>query len=145
MKTYIITEEMFLKIKGYLHNNNNDVTFGDLNLLRKALDIISHQNKEEVDKYKVKAYRIRHIPTGLYYSPGDVHLSKIGKIFNYTPKLKNYKNIKISIHCVKPSPVSIKMLTHFGVDIKSIWDGQHYGRYSEYLNVPETDWEIEEI
>lgn len=26
-------------------------------------------------------YRIKHVPTGLYYKPGDINLSKTGKIY----------------------------------------------------------------
>ena len=29
----------------------------------------------------MKRYRIKHVPTGLYYKPGEVNLSKNGKVY----------------------------------------------------------------
>lgn len=29
----------------------------------------------------MKPYRIKHVPTGLYYKPGEVNLSKNGKVY----------------------------------------------------------------
>lgn len=35
-------------------------------------------------------YRIKHIPTGLYYKPGEVNLSKTGKVYQTANNILTY-------------------------------------------------------
>lgn len=35
-------------------------------------------------------YRVKHIPTGLYYKPGETNLSKNGKIYQTGANILNY-------------------------------------------------------
>ena len=38
----------------------------------------------------MKPYRIKHIPTGLYYKPGEVNLSKNGKVYTAEVNVFSY-------------------------------------------------------
>ena len=55
----------------------------------------------------MKAYRIKHVPTGLYYKPGIPNLSKKGKIYGHGGDAltfwKGYEEIPCTIK--RPSPI----------------------------------------
>lgn len=96
MKVYIITEEMFGKLEKYFNNvtkatriKDDETVYKNISLIATLLDIVKRQAEKEEDlkKSKVTGYRLKHIPTGLYYKPGSVHLNNRGKIFNYKPRL----------------------------------------------------------
>lgn len=38
----------------------------------------------------MKPYRVKHIPTGLYYKPGEVNLSKRGKVYQTSNNILTY-------------------------------------------------------
>jgi hypothetical protein len=54
----------------------------------------------------MKPYRIKHIPTGLYYKPGEVNLSKNGKIYQTGANILNYLvDDVVRITCRKDSKI----------------------------------------
>lgn len=90
----------------------------------------------------IKLYRLKHKPTGLYFTPskGNGNLSKKGKIYiNRIPSLDWVKNIRIKIFNFKKDPSGInKMICEFfNIDYNK-------GFVDKYVKSNIDDWIIEE-
>lgn len=92
----------------------------------------------------MKVYKIKHIPTGLYFTPnkGSGNFSAKGKIYTSLPSLKWLdKNMRIIFYKESANrKVNRILIEHFDIDIVQ-------PRYviDELVKVPLTDWEIIEI
>lgn len=52
----------------------------------------------------MRPYRIKHIPTGLYYKPGDISLSQTGKVYLSNSNILTYATgDEICISCRRGS------------------------------------------
>lgn len=105
----------------------------------------------------MKFYRVKHIPTGLYYQPvqSNCHLSLKGKVYQRTPNLKNLTKLFIEF----------TGMAWWSSNFDKVPYDKRYGKIIEYFNVkpskkgyqrteawngfwvdiPESDWQIEEI
>lgn len=91
----------------------------------------------------MKLYKLKHLPTGLFFTPskGSGNLSSKGKIYiNRKPELKWVESIRIVFY---PNPVSKsqknkKLLEFFQIDVNK-W------RIDECFKTNPEDWEIIEI
>ncbi|MBQ3690164.1 MAG: hypothetical protein II937_09965 [Bacteroidales bacterium] len=87
----------------------------------------------------VRLYRILHKPTGLYYKPGYVNLSKKGKVYTKKPSLK---------HCLQHWTGGAYWLG-IGEDLKPIMAAKAIPIKWEpcrlYIQVEESDLEIIEV
>jgi hypothetical protein len=86
-------------------------------------------------------YRLKHIPTGLYYTPskGNGNLSKRGKLYAGRKPNKGYcTSIRIKIWSMKSQPSGHHkvIVDYFGLDWKN-------GSIDTYVKTREEDWEIE--
>lgn len=93
----------------------------------------------------LKLYRIKHIPTGLFYTPlkgyGTGHLAFKGKVYTTKPNL-NHVSTKIQIPpTYKPKSKIIQLIIEkMGETVIEVDRNQIY----RYLNSPHSDWEITE-
>lgn len=58
-------------------------------------------------KSKVRAWKILHKPTGLYYTPGYVNLSKRGKTYSRKPSLAIMHGIRVSEDLMRSLPAGV--------------------------------------
>ena len=91
----------------------------------------------------MKAYRLKHIPTGLYFTPSKSsgNLSVKGKIYiDRKPSLDWIKTIRIKIWSFRKDPTgkSKKICDIFGIDYNG-------GYVDTYVRTNISDWVIEEI
>lgn len=91
----------------------------------------------------MKAYRLKHIPTGLYFSPSKAtgNLSVKGKVYiDRKPSLDWVKTIRIKIWSFKkdPSGKSKTICEFFNIDYNS-------GYVDKYVKTNLNDWIIEEV
>lgn len=86
----------------------------------------------------MKSYKIKHIPTGLYYRPkvghfsGDqTHLSERGKVYSK----------------IQPTPSSRVAVSDSQVKKYNLIDAKHseysYDKTQKYLEAKKTDWALE--
>ena len=90
----------------------------------------------------MKVYKIKHIPTGLFYKPsqGNGNLSKNGKIYQQLPSIKKIQHIKIKICTFRKEAIGTnKILQDY---FKFDWNN---GYVDLYFDVPQSDWEIIEF
>lgn len=105
----------------------------------------------------MKFYRVKHIPTGLYYQPvqQNCHLSLKGKIYQRTPNLKNLTKLFIeftgmaywssNFSKVPHDKRYSKIIEHFNVK-PSKKDYQRSEAWNGFwAEIPESDWQIEEL
>lgn len=87
-------------------------------------------------------YKIRHKPTGLYFTPsrGSGNLSFKGKIYASKPNLEWTTLIRIKIYSNKnnPSKRNHMIISFFKLD----WNS---GNIDKYVKTNKEDWEIIEI
>lgn len=88
-------------------------------------------------------YKLKHIPTGLYYTPskGSGNLSTKGKIYiNQKPKLEWCKAIRIKFSSFRAEPKGKHKIIcdYFKIDFKN-------GFVDIYIQTNLEDWVIEEL
>lgn len=88
----------------------------------------------------MKPYRIRHIPTGLYYKPGETNLSKTGKVYMTSGNILTYTDNPYVI-------VSTRVASKIYKETKDciVWVSQTYGRNLMTARIPKNQFEIEEL
>jgi len=90
----------------------------------------------------MKVYKLKHIPTGLYYTPskGSGNLSKTGKIYSKTPLIEWCLTIRIKIYSWKKQPTGHHktIVDYFNLN----WNN---GRIDTYIKTKPEDWEIVEL
>lgn len=92
----------------------------------------------------MKVYKIKHIPTGLYFTPskGSGNLSINGKVYVSRPNLDWCKTIRVKFHLYKdqkPNKRIKSLLNHFALEPK-------YGTlYDQYFKTNQSEWEIIEL
>lgn len=109
--------------------------------LADKLDVITmlrtayRKGQEEGKTDTVPTYRLKHIPTGLYYSPvrKNGNLTKIGKVYVRKP------NIGTGIYCTIRVYRSTKgvqtLINHFKIDTSLGYTNKRYF-------VPANEWEV---
>ncbi len=91
----------------------------------------------------IKVYRLKHKPTGLYYTPskGSGNLSKTGKSYvNRKPSIDWALTLRIKITSWKDKPNNHHKIIcdYFNID----WGN---GIIDRYFKTNVSDWEIEEL
>lgn len=91
----------------------------------------------------MKLYKLKHIPTGLYFTPskGSGNLSKKGKIYiDRIPSLDWVEIIRIKINTWKKQPSKINKIIcdYFNIDYNN-------GYVDKHLKTNKEDWVIEEV
>ncbi|MFW6310689.1 MAG: hypothetical protein ACOC1K_00475 [Nanoarchaeota archaeon] len=95
----------------------------------------------------MKAYRIKHKPTGLYFTPskGSGNLSKKGKIYASYPRLEwAGETIRIVLKTNtnrRSNKNQQKIIEYFGLS----QDQYSYYWIDTYFKCSLADWEVEEI
>ena len=90
---------------------------------------------------EMKLYKLKHIPTGLFFTPskGCGNLSTTGKIYiNRIPDLKWCETIRVKFYTDKKSKKNDKLIECFKIEIKNYIVDIHFKTSPE-------DWEIIEI
>lgn len=87
----------------------------------------------------MKPYRIKHVPTGLYYKPGEVNLSKNGKVYmTGTSALSTYTHA-IQVHVRKDSKI------HKSTEDKIAWKPAYHSSWFVSARIPIEQFVKEEI
>lgn len=89
----------------------------------------------------MKLYKLKHLPTGLYFTPsrGSGNLSTKGKVYiDRIPDLKWIETIRIVIYTNVVSNKNKILMETFDIDTE-MW------RIDKYFKTDPTDWEIEEL
>lgn len=91
----------------------------------------------------MKLYKLRHIPTGLFFTPskGNGNLSTKGKVYvDIIPRLEWIGNLKIVIWSSsgKMSKTHKLICDYFNLDFNG-------GMVNEYVKTNPEDWEIIEL
>lgn len=84
-------------------------------------------------------YRIKHIPTGLYYKPGEVNLSKTGKVY------QTGCNVLTTYHNHIPVSVPKGSKIHEATKDKIQWEPRRYKSYVCIASLPIIEFEKEEL
>lgn len=102
----------------------------------------------------MKFYRVKHIPTGLYYQPvqSECNLSLQGKVYQRPPAPHTLKELFIEFKYYwrgcewfeKNKRYKI-IIDYFNVkpEMSSAWNKNVYNHFK--ANIPESDWQIEEL
>lgn len=72
----------------------------------------------------MKPYRIKHVPTGLYYKPGNPNLSKRGKVYGLNVNVLSYIKENVICRIRINSPGHIALLK---AECKIAWSTKKYG------------------
>lgn len=85
-------------------------------------------------------YRIKHIPTGLYYKPGEVNLSRTGKVYQTANNILTYV-------CRGVVPVEVRKGSKIHEDTKDKiqWESSRYHPWHVGAKLPITEFEKEEL
>ena len=90
----------------------------------------------------MNVFKLKHKPTGLFYTPskGNVNLSKTGKIYAKKPKIEWALTLRIKIYSWKKYPTNHHktIVDYFGLDWKN-------GSIDTYVKTNYEDWEIVEL
>ncbi|MFW6247250.1 MAG: hypothetical protein ACOC22_03715 [bacterium] len=90
----------------------------------------------------MKVFKLKHIPTGLFYTPskGSGNLSKTGKIYSKKPDVKWALVLRIKIFSFKQKPTNHHktIVDYFGLDWRN-------GSIDTYVKTNYEDWEIVEL
>lgn len=89
----------------------------------------------------MKPYRIKHIPTGLYYKPGVSNLSKNGKVYMTSGNILTYTDTPPYV------VVSIRVASKIYKETKDYisWVSQTYGRNLMTARISKNQFEKEEL
>lgn len=82
-----------------------------------------------------KPYRIKHVPTGLYYKPGSINLTKTGKVYVSGGSILTMMSAYDYINCSVTNLKHKKLLEESGLE-ESSWS-----RYK----IPKSQFIIEEL
>lgn len=88
----------------------------------------------------MKLYKLKHLPTGLFYTPskGSGNLSVKGKVYvGIVPKLDWCTRVRIKIYTNKNSKKNQLLISYFNLDTLVYVD--------DYFKTLPSDWEIIEI
>lgn len=91
----------------------------------------------------MKLYKLRHNPTGLFYTPskGSGNLSKNGKIYiGRKPDIKYGLVCTVKICSAKKKPTGVHKIICDYFNLK--WNN---GYVNEYVKTNQSDWEIIEL
>jgi len=91
----------------------------------------------------MKLYKIKHIPTGLYYTPsrsGIGNFSIVGKVYSSLPKIKT--DVRVIVKNTKGVKGKYPALIDY-FKIKPNKKG--YYNYDERIKTKKSEWEIKEI
>ena len=89
----------------------------------------------------MKLHRVKHIPTGLYYQPGESNLSEKGKIYqNNQDCLMNGYGDRLGLSMLKTSKILKKHPEWFADWEEANWDHKRI-----FKNFNFSDFEREEI
>lgn len=88
----------------------------------------------------MKPYRIKHIPTGLYYKPGEVNLSKNGKVYQTANNILTYV-----CRAVVPVEVRKGSKIYEATKDKIQWESARYRPWHVVAMLPITEFEKEEL
>jgi hypothetical protein len=92
-----------------------------------------------------KLYKIKHKPTGLYFTPskGSGTLSTNGKVYNHKPLLSWCSAfIVINSYSTKPNKKELLLRKHFEIPERE--EGKYF-HFRKGFHTPDSDWEIEEL
>lgn len=87
----------------------------------------------------MKPYRIKHVPTGLYYKPGENNLSKTGKVY------QTGCNVLTTYYGHIPVSVRNGSKIHEATKGKIQWKPARYKSWCCIAQLPKTDFIKEEI
>lgn len=90
----------------------------------------------------MKVYKLKHIPTGLFFTPskGNGNLSKTGKLYSKPPSLKWVEQIRIKIFSWDKEPKGHHKLI---VDYFNLnWNN---GRIDKTVKTNKENWKIIEL
>lgn len=88
----------------------------------------------------MKPYRIKHIPTGLYYKPGEVNLSKTGKVYQTANNILTYvSRDAVLVEVSKGSKI------HEATKDKIQWESSRSRPWHVVAKLPITEFEKEEL
>jgi hypothetical protein len=91
----------------------------------------------------MKVYKLKHKPTGLFYTPskGSGNLSTKGKIYQKKPDIKWTSTLRIVVKSKIKTKRNKLLIDFFNLNFNRfnfIW-------IDEYFNSPKEDWEIIEL
>lgn len=88
----------------------------------------------------MKPYRIKHIPTGLYYKPGEVNLSKTGKVYQTAGNILTYVSRDVVL-------VEVRKGSKIYEATKDIirWEPTKFHPWHVIAKLPITEFEKEEL
>lgn len=90
----------------------------------------------------MKLYKLKHLPTGLYFTPskGYGNLSTTGKVYiNRVPDLKWVESIRIRFYTDSNSEKAKRIAEFFKIDIDNAY------KIDLSVHTQSSDWEIIEI
>ncbi len=87
----------------------------------------------------MKPYRIKHIPTGLYYKPGKANLSKKGKVYLDGSSVLSNSGSTIIVSIRKCSRI------HEATKDKIQWEDARFMYGYMIAKLPTTEFEKEEL
>jgi len=107
-------------------------------------ELISNGYCSEIKLKNMEVYKLKHIPTGLFYTPsrGAGNLSVTGKVYSTKPQLKWTSTIRIKFQKWgnrKFTKRQQSLIDYFKLEQKT---GLGYWSIDEYFNTKESDWEI---
>ncbi len=90
----------------------------------------------------MEPYRIKHKPSGLYYKPGEVNLSKSGKVYFTKNNVFSYDGyghdtVHVSLTFDSPAHKLLKQMYE--------WEPSCVRRKSVVTKIPKDDFELEPI
>ena len=95
----------------------------------------------------MKVYKIKHKPTGLFYSPntGTGNLTLNGKIYSKIPNLDLITNVRVIIKThseeKKLTLKNQKLVNHFNISKINIGYGKIY-HHDKRFEIDKNDWKI---
>lgn len=95
-------------------------------------------------------YKIKHIPTGLFYQPsrGNGNLTKSGKIYKRRPTDKEVESYTNQVRVVmwginkKPNKSQQLIIDHFNISLEG---NSTYRSVDKYYNTKLSDWEVVDL
>lgn len=90
-----------------------------------------------------RLYKLKHIPTGLFFTPsnGSGNLSKTGKIYiDRLPNLKWVETIRVRFYNDRIDKKTKLIIEHFGIDLS-----KNAYVFDQYFGTQPNDWEIIEL
>ena len=87
----------------------------------------------------MRPYRIKHVPTGLYYKPGEVNLSKNGKAYPTGLSALSVYKVFIPVNVRKDSKI------HKSTEDKIAWKPAYHSSWFVSASIPIEQFVKEEI